>query len=117
MMTVKEVRRWLTTLRDDSDIAIDEGGLTLVEISAGTQETGAYLEVGGIPDDQKEIQMKTVVVTLQSNMGEDVLVFRCQLTDELPWIMRYQDRLFVNTIGNQLVYRETKPADVEAYIV
>ena len=35
-MTPKELIRWLTTLNPDSDVCIDEGGLTLVEVLDGT---------------------------------------------------------------------------------
>jgi len=45
MMSVKEVKRWLNTLEDDDDVAIDDGGLALV----CCQDPDAYLEVGGEP--------------------------------------------------------------------
>lgn len=44
-ISAKEVIRWLRTLDQDAEIAIDDGGLTLVEIDGE-----AYLEVGGFPD-------------------------------------------------------------------
>lgn len=52
MIAVKELQRWLSTLVSD-EVGIDEGGLTLV---AGDPEadSGAYLEIGGIPLDDEE---------------------------------------------------------------
>lgn len=52
MMTKKEVLEWLETLDDDSGVAIDEGGLCLVEIDENGEETESYIEVGGIPDEE-----------------------------------------------------------------
>ena len=59
MIDKQELIRWLNTLPEDADVAIDEGGLTLVEVEfipnhnpdyqGPYEETGAYLEVGGIP--------------------------------------------------------------------
>lgn len=48
---VKELKRWIDTLDPSSDVAIDEGGLTLVGIGIGQD---AYLEVGGEPEDDDE---------------------------------------------------------------
>ena len=48
-MDVNELIRWLRTLPDNADVAIDEGGLTLVEVGGD-----AYMEVGGIPRDDDE---------------------------------------------------------------
>ena len=45
MMTVEEIRNWLSTLPPDEGVWIDEGGLILVS-------DGAYLEVGGEPDEE-----------------------------------------------------------------
>lgn len=47
MMAVAEVIQWIITLKSDSSVAIDDGGLTLVEMGADGQET--YIEVGGTP--------------------------------------------------------------------
>jgi hypothetical protein len=47
MLTVAELQRWLGTVPEDSQIAVDEGGLTLVVVG----DEGVYLEVGGVPDD------------------------------------------------------------------
>jgi hypothetical protein len=49
MMDVAEVKRWIATLDDDSNLAIDDGGLCLVELTADGEETGAYIEIGGTP--------------------------------------------------------------------
>jgi hypothetical protein len=48
MLPVHEVKRWLETLEADGYVAIDDGGLTLVQIDGE-----AWLEVGGIPDDEE----------------------------------------------------------------
>ena len=45
MMRVKEVRKWLDTLADDFEVAIDDGGLMLVL----ADNPDVYLEVGGVP--------------------------------------------------------------------
>lgn len=52
MIATKELIRWAQTLDPDSGVAIDDGGLTLVELDADNAESGAYLEVGGIPLDE-----------------------------------------------------------------
>lgn len=55
MMGKKEIERWLSTLPDDANVAIDEGGLNLVEVDDDGNEGEAYIEVGGIPlDDEPE---------------------------------------------------------------
>lgn len=51
-LPAKVVKAWLATVKDDEDVAIDEGGLTLVVVGGD-----AYLEVGGDPtggDDDKK---------------------------------------------------------------
>lgn len=49
MITVKELKEWLNTLPDEESVGIDDGGLILIA------ELGdAYLEVGGMPDDDIE---------------------------------------------------------------
>ena len=45
MMTVRDVRTWLSTLADDDEIGVDDGGLCLE-----TRDGAAYLEVGGLPE-------------------------------------------------------------------
>lgn len=54
MERVSEVKRWIETLDDDNFIAVDDGGLALVELrcwgqTAPPEETGASYEIGGIP--------------------------------------------------------------------
>lgn len=50
MTSVKELREFLKRVHDDTNIAIDDGGLTLVLCTADGEETGSYIEVGGLPD-------------------------------------------------------------------
>jgi len=53
-MSVRELKRWINTLDEDNAVAVDDGGLTLVELDENG-ETGAYHEVGGIPlEDEDE---------------------------------------------------------------
>lgn len=49
MMKATELKRWLGKISDDSFIAIDDGGLALVELDENGMEVDAYLEVGGMP--------------------------------------------------------------------
>lgn len=57
MMRKKEIERWLSTLPDNADVAVDEGGLNLVEVKGDGEVGEAYLEVGGVPldDDGDEV--------------------------------------------------------------
>jgi hypothetical protein len=50
MISTSELKRWVDTLIKNGCVAVDDGGLTLVEIIPDG-ETGAYLEIGGIPED------------------------------------------------------------------
>jgi hypothetical protein len=52
MTAVTDLIDWLKTLEKGSSVAIDEGGLTLVEINSEGKKTEAYLEVGGEPRDE-----------------------------------------------------------------
>ena len=45
MMNAGQVREWLAGLNDDTDVAIDDGGLMLVLVD----NPDVYLEVGGVP--------------------------------------------------------------------
>lgn len=64
MTSAKELIEWLQTLPADADVAVDEGGLTLVHVIEGLPpdyEAGdleprnvSYFEVGGIPLDEEE---------------------------------------------------------------
>ena len=42
----------ISTLADDSFIAIDDEGLNLVEIDSDGNQTDAYLEIGGVDDEE-----------------------------------------------------------------
>ena len=53
MMSKSEIIEWLNALDGEPGVAVNDGGLTLVEIVDG-QETGNYLEVGGIPLPEEE---------------------------------------------------------------
>lgn len=55
MMSKQEVLAWVNTVGDDCGIAIDEGGLSLVEIGSDGDETGAYLEVGMTPQEEDDL--------------------------------------------------------------
>jgi hypothetical protein len=59
MMSATEVLRWLNTLPNNSDVAIDEGGICLVEIDWEGNQTEAYLEIGGTPDDETTLEEDT----------------------------------------------------------
>ncbi len=48
MMAARELQDWLGTLNDGDMVGIDDGGLTIVV--AGSD---AYLEVGGIPEEEE----------------------------------------------------------------
>lgn len=52
MMDKAEVQRWLDTIPDGSSIAIDEGGLSIVEVDASGEQTDAYLEIGMTPSEE-----------------------------------------------------------------
>lgn len=54
MIAIAEIRRWLTTLDRHSSVAIDDGGVRLVEVNEYGQPTDAHLEIGGIPDEEAE---------------------------------------------------------------
>lgn len=49
MMRASEVKKWLAGIPDGHNIAVDDGGLTIVEVGTNNEETGAYLEIGGTP--------------------------------------------------------------------
>ena len=50
MMAKSELLDWLGTIPEDSYIAVDDGGLTLIEISSQNEVTGTWLEIGGVPE-------------------------------------------------------------------
>ena len=54
-MKTAELIAWLQTLEPDSTVAIDEGGLTLVNLdSTKRNPTGEYLELGGWSEDDDD---------------------------------------------------------------
>ena len=54
MLSKTEVQHWLATLEEGSGVAVDDGGLTLVEIDKDGKQTEAYLDLGGIPSKDQE---------------------------------------------------------------
>jgi hypothetical protein len=50
MMNVMEVQRWLETLSRFDEVGVDEGGLTLRSLL----QPKAYLEIGGMPEEEDE---------------------------------------------------------------
>lgn len=50
-MPIADVRKWLSTLSDDSLIYIHDGGLLIEAICPAEDEPNAYLEVGGLTPD------------------------------------------------------------------
>lgn len=46
MMKVNEILEWMKALPEDSEVWIDDGGLTL------EASNGAYIEIGGEPDEE-----------------------------------------------------------------
>lgn len=53
-MTVKEITDWLNEMSDLNHVAIDDGGLALVEIESRGPDGDYhnYLEIGGTPEDE-----------------------------------------------------------------
>jgi hypothetical protein len=51
MLSVLRVKDWLASLDPNGDVAVDGGGLNLVELDKEGKPTEAYLELGGIPDE------------------------------------------------------------------
>ncbi len=43
----QELLHWVSSLRDEDSVAVDDGGLALVVVG----EESVYLEVGGIPEE------------------------------------------------------------------
>lgn len=48
MTTAKELGEWIATLSPDTQLAVDDGGLTIVEVN---NERDIYFEIGGTPDE------------------------------------------------------------------
>lgn len=53
-MATRDVKRWLDTLQPGSSVAINDGGILLVEVDENNEQTGAWLEVGGTPDPDED---------------------------------------------------------------
>jgi len=47
-MTVKDIQQWLSTLEQEDEVGVDDGGLTLQAV--GFPEI--YLEIGGLPEEE-----------------------------------------------------------------
>jgi hypothetical protein len=73
-MHVSEVKRWLETLGPDADVAIDEGGLQLLEVGGG-----AYVEVGGEPN--SETHYTNYYVHCKHEWNDQ---WSCMCNDECP---------------------------------
>ena len=58
-MSKQDVLRWLETLPEYAEVAIDDDGFTLVELTPSGQLGKAYLEVGGLPEDWDEKAWRT----------------------------------------------------------
>ena len=54
MMAKAEVLEWVQALPDDASIGISDGGLAL-EVMQGDELTGAYLEIGMLPEGVSEL--------------------------------------------------------------
>ena len=52
--TVKELVEFFKTLSEDAVVAVDDGGLILVELDEDNKQTGNYYEIGGIPLDDED---------------------------------------------------------------
>lgn len=53
MLPAFQIQEWLNTLEPDAPVGIDEGGLTLIAHDLNNEPTGAYLEVGGISNEEE----------------------------------------------------------------
>lgn len=70
MINKEELIGWLHRLTEDY-VAIDEGGLNLVELSNNSNRpTKAYLEVGGIPEEEYTVVVGNIG-TLYCKSKED----------------------------------------------
>lgn len=49
MMSANQLREWLNGIEDNADVAVDDGGLCIVELDEHGEQTGNYIELGGIP--------------------------------------------------------------------
>jgi hypothetical protein len=53
MMDILEVKKWIDTLEVGNQVAIDDGGMCLVELTTEGSETGAYIEIGGTSEPEE----------------------------------------------------------------
>jgi hypothetical protein len=49
-ITVNELQKWLDALQPNDEVAVDDGGLTIVVV--GREEV--YCEIGGVPTDDED---------------------------------------------------------------
>lgn len=49
MIDIETIQEWLKTLNPDNGVAVDDGGLCLVEVDGDGKETDACLAIGGVP--------------------------------------------------------------------
>lgn len=52
MMSVRELREWLSTLDPDDSVGVTDGGLALA-----TEDGESWVEVGGLPEDSDGAQI------------------------------------------------------------
>lgn len=50
MISTRELKDWCSAFGAESFVAIDDGGLRIVELDAEGKETGNYIELGGVPE-------------------------------------------------------------------
>lgn len=53
MTSIKDLKAWIETLDPGNSVAVDDGGLAVVELTPTGIETGAYLEIGGVPEEER----------------------------------------------------------------
>jgi hypothetical protein len=69
MMKVRTVKHWLSTLSDEDEIGIDDGGLCLCLVSATAD--APQLEVGGLPDEVCDECHAAITYEEQGDTGAD----------------------------------------------
>lgn len=69
METISTVQAWIATLNPENSLAVDDGGLTLAEVTSEGKATGAYYELGGIP---APIEDTTARHTTCKHCGQDI---------------------------------------------
>jgi len=58
-MLKQDLKKWINSIPDNSEIGIDDGGLTLQVVN----HPEIYLEVGGIPEEETEVLLIKTSVT------------------------------------------------------